>query len=770
MIYVAQGTALGVRIVTVDPNENTLLRPPPEFVSIARTLRPQLRTLAAQFSADTRWFVSSLEQAGTRIDLVDETGTDLDGLTAWRLIRSLRPGPVTVVVTQRPAPPPDPPQTIQLDGWRRSYTDARTGAIDATYQPGELTQSLCSPWQHDFRDCSCTYWASNHPDIVFPAVPRGEPTQPGGLPTDPSEQIRINWLRDPDVAEVHGQALPSQRDNRPFEASYFQINQRWQDLSIVLEGRETEGSYVPRSAARDQAVPFPTNDELWDRIVELAGLEHLVTLLHLYALFSVIEPAQAQQRGAGRWPTLADDVTFTRSVLLEVATSEMQHLRWANHLLWGLAGAIGHPYQPAVVPPALALPAPPGGAPRPAQLAPLTLDTLALLVDIERSSAYIDGQYARVTATLRQPGYPAHLYQLASNIAEEGEEHFLHFRDLQLLLSPYGEQDPAHPDVGAALDAYRHHVDRAQLARECLRAARRRGAAALPVATIGRPVNLPRGEVEVRAGEAYLRAVAAVDATGRTARWSRPVARSGSEGATVYTGPGRARARPGRVARVREGWAYRLEHPQATTVGVVRRRGTGAAALDGTLAGDLGIDDPECFVRVGMCPAAVQWSRQPVAPGRLAVGDAALALNPVAGQGVRFVVLSALAAAVLRSWKDGSWRDGAAALASDYYRCFVDGVRSRHLAKLAVIAGERSGSAAPNEPLDTGRRLRWAARVERVGVNRGGQIVCRRVLRPTRRRACPLGRWHRPAALARRRHRWPDPCRDMRSARASRRR
>lgn len=474
VVYLAQGTALGVRVMTVDPNENTVRRPPAEYASIARTLRPQLGALAAQLSADTPWFVWSLEQAGTRIALVDETGAHLDGLTAWRLVRSLRPGPVTLVVRQRPpdqpVPPDQPPQTIQLDGWRRTYTDPRTGVIDATYQPGELTQSLCSPWQHDFRDCSCTYWASNHPDIVFPAVPRDEPTQPGGLPTDPAEQIRISWLRDPDVAEVHGQALPSQRDNRPFEASYFQINHRWQDLSIVLEGRETEGSYIPRSAARDQAVPFSTNDELWDRIVELAGLEHLVTLLYLYALFSVIEPEQAPEqapeRGAGRWPTLADDVTFTRSVLLEVATSEMQHLRWANHLLWGLAGAIGHPYEPAVVPPALALPAPPGGAPRPAQLAPLTLDTLALFVDIERSSAYIDGQYARVTATLRQPGYPTHLYQLASNIAEEGEEHFLYFRDLQLLLSPYGEQDPvylrpvrpgdpAQPDIGAALDDYR---------------------------------------------------------------------------------------------------------------------------------------------------------------------------------------------------------------------------------------------------------------------------------------------------------------------------
>jgi hypothetical protein len=31
---------------------------------------------------------------------------------------------------------------------------------------GELTQGLCSPWQNDFRECSCYYWASARPDYV----------------------------------------------------------------------------------------------------------------------------------------------------------------------------------------------------------------------------------------------------------------------------------------------------------------------------------------------------------------------------------------------------------------------------------------------------------------------------------------------------------------------------------------------------------------------------------------------------------------------------
>jgi hypothetical protein len=33
-------------------------------------------------------------------------------------------------------------------------------------QPGELTQGLCSPWQTDFRECACYYWAASRPDYV----------------------------------------------------------------------------------------------------------------------------------------------------------------------------------------------------------------------------------------------------------------------------------------------------------------------------------------------------------------------------------------------------------------------------------------------------------------------------------------------------------------------------------------------------------------------------------------------------------------------------
>lgn len=45
--------------------------------------------------------------------------------------------------------------------------DATTALIDeAVAQPGELTQSLCSPWQNDYVECACFYWAASRPDFI----------------------------------------------------------------------------------------------------------------------------------------------------------------------------------------------------------------------------------------------------------------------------------------------------------------------------------------------------------------------------------------------------------------------------------------------------------------------------------------------------------------------------------------------------------------------------------------------------------------------------
>jgi hypothetical protein len=49
----------------------------------------------------------------------------------------------------------------------RSFFEGDTAVISSVLaEPGELTQGLCSPWQNDFRECSCYYWASARPDYV----------------------------------------------------------------------------------------------------------------------------------------------------------------------------------------------------------------------------------------------------------------------------------------------------------------------------------------------------------------------------------------------------------------------------------------------------------------------------------------------------------------------------------------------------------------------------------------------------------------------------
>jgi hypothetical protein len=49
----------------------------------------------------------------------------------------------------------------------RPFFEAGTGVIKRELLlPGELTQSLCSPWQNDYRECSCYYWAASRPDYV----------------------------------------------------------------------------------------------------------------------------------------------------------------------------------------------------------------------------------------------------------------------------------------------------------------------------------------------------------------------------------------------------------------------------------------------------------------------------------------------------------------------------------------------------------------------------------------------------------------------------
>ena len=47
-------------------------------------------------------------------------------------------------------------------------------------EPGQLTQSLCSPWQNDYRECACYYWAASRPATMTCTVPE-TCSSPSGL-------------------------------------------------------------------------------------------------------------------------------------------------------------------------------------------------------------------------------------------------------------------------------------------------------------------------------------------------------------------------------------------------------------------------------------------------------------------------------------------------------------------------------------------------------------------------------------------------------------
>ena len=61
----------------------------------------------------------------------------------------------------------DPKNHVSFEFKVRPFFEPDSAVIArALADAGELTQGLCSPWQNDYRECSCYYWASARPDFV----------------------------------------------------------------------------------------------------------------------------------------------------------------------------------------------------------------------------------------------------------------------------------------------------------------------------------------------------------------------------------------------------------------------------------------------------------------------------------------------------------------------------------------------------------------------------------------------------------------------------
>jgi rubrerythrin len=194
-----------------------------------------------------------------------------------------------------------------LSGHRARYLNDE-GVIDLqTAEPGALTRSLCSPWQWDFADCGCYYWAASRPDIVT-----GAKGTPG-----------LNFLR---VAreEVPLPASPGVTWGDWMDPSRVMSQPKmildWETLPLVIGDQEAD-TYKPKPVV-------PIGDP-WDcnRVIKelqkLAGVEHALCVKFLYAYFSLNAPDDAPESPLCR---VAKDI-------LNIAVDEMRHFRWVNESL-----------------------------------------------------------------------------------------------------------------------------------------------------------------------------------------------------------------------------------------------------------------------------------------------------------------------------------------------------------------------------------------------------------------------------------------------------
>lgn len=229
------------------------------------------------------------------------------------------------------------------------------------------------------------------------------------------------------------------------------------------------------------------------------------------------------------------------------------------------------------------------------------------------------------------------------------------------------------------------HVDRVQLANAMIEAALERGAKVISCARL--PTLRTDGErMIVDMGAERWACRAAVDATGRSAVWSRPVERIRHLVADIYSGAPTSSVPHLKLVRLSVGWAYRVGLLDYTTICVLSPRRSRRRKLADSVRSVLEISEDEVSY-AGSRSAFVQWSREPVSAMTLAVGDAAFAHDPIGGQGIRFAVGSALAAcSVIRTWYDSP---GDAAFASTFYRDFVETERTRHLSFLDRLYGDQ---------------------------------------------------------------------------------
>jgi hypothetical protein len=118
------------------------------------------------------------------------------------------------------------PMVAKILTVRKLFDDDSAAVADGAVEPGDLTQGLCAPWQNDYRECACFYWAASRPDYVnveawSDGLSRGD-----------------NWL----AKERTGTYVVDDRiDSRL--VSYDDLFQSWEEhLRFIIGGRDADVS------------------------------------------------------------------------------------------------------------------------------------------------------------------------------------------------------------------------------------------------------------------------------------------------------------------------------------------------------------------------------------------------------------------------------------------------------------------------------------------------------------------------------------------------
>jgi flavin-dependent dehydrogenase len=277
-------------------------------------------------------------------------------------------------------------------------------------------------------------------------------------------------------------------------------------------------------------------------------------------------------------------------------------------------------------------------------------------------------------------------------------------------------------------------VDRAEFAKRMLDTAILHGAATELADRLPVLIHGDRG-VRVAIDERGQQFEAAIDATGRAAIWSRPLKRRRpTRLAHVFQSPPVSSPTALKLMPYESGWAYRIG---------LRSYMTSVLISSGVRSGELPENLAQAFATsagvstlIGHRAASVQWAECPVHHRTITVGDAALAHDPVSGQGIRFALASALAAAsVIRTWRNSPYNETSA---GSFYSEFVATELRRHLRFVdsfyerpsqVVDEGTKSSAGRANWRRSSDDRVFFSGRVEVTPLQIDGLIESAHAIR-----------------------------------------